>query len=526
MYSPILVNAIVDDGRLKFELRVKSRSAEINVDPTLTSSSPPSTTSHPSPQSPPSLTHPLHPTPPHPSQSAPLPSIEGCGRLDHTRNDAIPKPLRPGAANGKTGQRNGGWWRMTEGRAEHGCGSTKLIRGSGSPVITDPRGSGYGFRRREGYLRVPPTRSDPVPIFKLRFNELQQTLTRTAHADSPRQRHRAAHTDSRYQDSRFQTTRRRRAGSARPRTDDTTRCGNDTGGRIIATSFSGLTPAHQRRRKGRRDQGETRERETHKPPCMPRTWSTGVPHHPPATSCRGPAPPAMSSRGARHRDDGPAPPRRCATAPAHGEHGPALPPTSSRGARRRDDGPAPPRCPARSTPSGSIPRSAPLPAPSPGPSFPSQSTIDTASLTEGCRLRGARRRRGREFPDTDPMGNYARRSSILQPSRLGSTYNSPLPGSYIPVFIESSSTAGAGGGYKLGNGQTASNMVPFPTQGYVVPARSRTGSTTRGEMIAVDDVDPRALGGARRRAGDGRARACSLLGYSRAPRRHLVYTLL
>ncbi|KAF8175819.1 hypothetical protein BJ912DRAFT_987882 [Pholiota molesta] len=103
-------------------------------------------------------------------------------------------------------------------------------------------------------------------------------------------------------------------------------------------------------------------------------------------------------------------------------------------------------------------------------------------MTEGGRLRGARRRRGREFPDTDPMGTYARRSSILQPSRQGSTYNSPLPGSYIPMFIESLSIAGAGGGDKLGSGQTASNMVPFQTQGYVVPTRSWTGLTAGGEM--------------------------------------------
>jgi hypothetical protein len=105
-------------------------------------------------------------------------------------------------------------------------------------------------------------------------------------------------------------------------------------------------------------------------------------------------------------------------------------------------------------------------------------------MTEGGRLRGARRRRGREFPDTDPVVTYARRSSILQPSRQGSTHNSPLPGSYVPVFIEGSSTAAAGGGDKLGSGQMTPklNMVSFPTQGYVVPAWSQTGSTTGGEV--------------------------------------------
>ncbi|PPQ68584.1 hypothetical protein CVT25_005427 [Psilocybe cyanescens] len=70
---------------------------------------------------------------------------------------------------------------------------------------------------------------------------------------------------------------------------------------------------------------------------------------------------------------------------------------------------------------------------------------------------------------TDPVVTYARRSSIMQPSRQGSTYNSPLPSSYVPTFIEATD--------KLGQGSIA-----FPTQGYVVPARSRTGSTTGGEV--------------------------------------------
>ncbi|KAF8963409.1 kinase-like domain-containing protein [Flammula alnicola] len=73
---------------------------------------------------------------------------------------------------------------------------------------------------------------------------------------------------------------------------------------------------------------------------------------------------------------------------------------------------------------------------------------------------------------TDPVFTYKRRSSILQPSRQGSTYNSPLPSAYVPAFVEGASTSD-----KLGQG-----MIPFPTQGYVVPARSRTGSTTGGEI--------------------------------------------
>lgn len=73
---------------------------------------------------------------------------------------------------------------------------------------------------------------------------------------------------------------------------------------------------------------------------------------------------------------------------------------------------------------------------------------------------------------TDPVVTYARRSSILQPSRQSSTYNSPMPSSHVPAFVEGAST----GDKALGG------MVPFPTQGFVVPARSRTGSTVGGEM--------------------------------------------
>lgn len=73
---------------------------------------------------------------------------------------------------------------------------------------------------------------------------------------------------------------------------------------------------------------------------------------------------------------------------------------------------------------------------------------------------------------TDPVVTYARRSSILQPSRQGSTYNSPVPGAFVSAFIEGSSTAE----------KPPQGGIPFPTQGYVVPARSRTGSTVGGEI--------------------------------------------
>jgi len=74
---------------------------------------------------------------------------------------------------------------------------------------------------------------------------------------------------------------------------------------------------------------------------------------------------------------------------------------------------------------------------------------------------------------TDPVVTYARRSSIMQPSRQGSTYNSPIVGSHVPAFV-GDGTANAD---KLGQ-----NTMAFPTQGYVIPARSRTGSTTGGEV--------------------------------------------
>ena len=72
---------------------------------------------------------------------------------------------------------------------------------------------------------------------------------------------------------------------------------------------------------------------------------------------------------------------------------------------------------------------------------------------------------------SDPVVTYARRSSILQPSRQGSTYSSPLPANFVPAFAESAISEKAGQG-----------TVAFPTQGYVVPARSRTGSTVGGEV--------------------------------------------
>ena len=72
---------------------------------------------------------------------------------------------------------------------------------------------------------------------------------------------------------------------------------------------------------------------------------------------------------------------------------------------------------------------------------------------------------------TDPLVTYARRSSILQ-SRQGSTYNSPMTSTHVPTFVD-----GVANADKLTQGSVA-----FPTQGFIIPARSRTGSTAGGEV--------------------------------------------
>ncbi|KAF5383738.1 hypothetical protein D9615_003523 [Tricholomella constricta] len=82
----------------------------------------------------------------------------------------------------------------------------------------------------------------------------------------------------------------------------------------------------------------------------------------------------------------------------------------------------------------------------------------------------------RQGTPTDPVVRYARRSSILQPSRQGSTYTSPLPSAqHLSAFTEDSTQVES---RSLGPGS-----VVFPSQqGYVVPARSRTGSMAGSEV--------------------------------------------
>jgi hypothetical protein len=78
----------------------------------------------------------------------------------------------------------------------------------------------------------------------------------------------------------------------------------------------------------------------------------------------------------------------------------------------------------------------------------------------------------------DPVVTYARRSSILQPSRRGSTYISPHPSQQPASSFTEGPIIGEPGAI-----QGTGSMFAFPTQSYVVPARSRTGSTTGGGEV-------------------------------------------
>lgn len=81
---------------------------------------------------------------------------------------------------------------------------------------------------------------------------------------------------------------------------------------------------------------------------------------------------------------------------------------------------------------------------------------------------------------TDPLVNYARRSSIVGPSRQNSTFSSPMvPHQHLPTFTEGPVHAELGAAVSSGG-------VTFPShgrnEGYVIPARSRTSSTPGGEV--------------------------------------------
>ena len=106
----------------------------------------------------------------------------------------------------------------------------------------------------------------------------------------------------------------------------------------------------------------------------------------------------------------------------------------------------------------------------------------------------------RSLVQADPVVAYARRSSIMQPSRQGSAYNSPTVPSqqHLPAFIENAMAAEYG---------TAQAGIAFPNQGYVVPARSRTASMGHAPAATniVDCVDSREC----RRTGWGAGRYCT-----------------
>lgn len=103
-------------------------------------------------------------------------------------------------------------------------------------------------------------------------------------------------------------------------------------------------------------------------------------------------------------------------------------------------------------------------------------TGPASELKEGAEKEGAAPPAVRRRTVTsDPVVTYARRSSILQPSRQGSTYNSPGPmHQRPPSFSEGAVVEEPGSLLPQGS-------IAFPSQGYVVPARSRTGSTVGGE---------------------------------------------
>ncbi|KIK99800.1 hypothetical protein PAXRUDRAFT_433002 [Paxillus rubicundulus Ve08.2h10] len=80
----------------------------------------------------------------------------------------------------------------------------------------------------------------------------------------------------------------------------------------------------------------------------------------------------------------------------------------------------------------------------------------------------------RSTTPTDPVVTYARRSSILQPARQSSTsaYNSPLASTIqhaLPTVFDGLPT-------------TSSHGVAFPSETYVLPARSRAASTAGGDV--------------------------------------------
>ena len=70
---------------------------------------------------------------------------------------------------------------------------------------------------------------------------------------------------------------------------------------------------------------------------------------------------------------------------------------------------------------------------------------------------------------TDPVITYARRSSFLPPARQSTSPLAPMV-QYPPAVVDGLPTSGHG--------------IEFPSETYVVPARSRAASTTGGDVTA------------------------------------------
>ncbi|KAL1679782.1 kinase-like protein, partial [Schizophyllum commune] len=106
----------------------------------------------------------------------------------------------------------------------------------------------------------------------------------------------------------------------------------------------------------------------------------------------------------------------------------------------------------------------PSPLPAPPQTAPQMSEAARIAAMDATNLApGVVARRRTRSATTDPVVSYARRSSILQP-RQSSMY-----GTQFPAAIEGLPSTSEPTG------------IAFPSQGYVVPARSRTGSTVGGE---------------------------------------------
>ncbi|KDQ61759.1 hypothetical protein JAAARDRAFT_521210 [Jaapia argillacea MUCL 33604] len=88
---------------------------------------------------------------------------------------------------------------------------------------------------------------------------------------------------------------------------------------------------------------------------------------------------------------------------------------------------------------------------------------------------------GRDGPaatTTDPVVTYSRRSSLLQPRRNSSFASPYVRNQPLPSFAEDSTKTAEPG--TMPPGSVGTNTVAFPSESYIVPARSRTLSQAAG----------------------------------------------